>query len=354
MRIEIDEPRDGTHEEFLSCQIARVAADDQEFLKKSEVVRKHFRVLDASTPVPNCRAAEIFMAIWMARWMCTAKLSTDITTSGTIHEYADQWGIEPPSEDQLRPWFEFYTDPTPNPKGFPSFVRNPRLQPFAPIALAPDASLIILRKRLTCFAEAADLLGVPDVMPRLSIVDFGNEANITFRELIRGVPFGKTVGRFPCPACSTDKPTYHAIRRGSHDFVVTRPGSMHLNECLKCKGVVAWRRADLDIKLTELIQRTGFIVNGMAAFVAIDKTLSAEDGVIMRDYSNPRGITKFAHDLWGGRLRVSTRLTIRYENGNDVDWKAFREILQEDPAPFLRLFNFVESLSDGRRVAITI
>jgi hypothetical protein len=343
MTILIERPQDGVWPEFASLAKGQ----------NEKALPDYVRLFDASTPVPNCRAAEMLMAVW-AKHQLGKRISTDMTMSGTIGEYAAEWDIKAPDHGSsgwftdFEPWKKFY--------GNIHFIGVKRLHPFSPLALVRYVSETIIGARWRRMSETERLLGWPHGEGRVSVVDFLSGLAMTFGDIIQSIPLRKSLGKFPCPACSVTETVYHAVRRtsGSPGFSVTSMRSQH-DTWFKCKGAVAWRnQVTSETDLVDLVRTTGLVLNGMAAFIVIDRSLPSDAGVVMRDYSSSRDITKFAHGLWGERLRISTRLTIRDASGNDIGWERFREELEQDSDPFRELIETVPVLSDGRAVSIVI
>ncbi len=330
MLLKVEHQREGGFHEFRTAVGA---------MNTSPIPRRG-RFLDASTIVPNCRAAEIMMSLWGRN--VVQEVSTDVTMSGTVGEYAAEWNLEPPAEDNLRPWFDFYDTV--------GFIRSDRVRAYAPFALIPNASECVLKERARRIKEAAVMLGRNGKGEAIEVLDLLEQRPFTFDLALRAVKSGRVVGTFPCPACSLGAtPTYHAVRRGA-EFDITHPKS---DRVMKCKATRAWKaKVTPETSLKDLVSKTGFILGGRAGFNLINEELQGSEAVFLRDYSNPRGVSIFARELWGDKLWISTRLTIRDAEGRDIGWEELRQALERDTAVFSSMLD-LPVVSDGRTVAIT-
>ncbi len=309
-----------------------------------QVLPENVRVFDASTPVPDCFAWAMIMAAWSSHALANSAISTDIAMSGTAFEYAGEWELPMPTAENLQPWFEFYSNI--------GFIRADRLIPFAPFALIPKAAETVVTERHVRVRTTQRLLGLPE--KSVSIVNFGPIADMTLGSVAKRIPFGKTLGRFPCPGCSISAPVYHAVRNTAGRFTITRPGSQTPTVSLKCKGARAWaEKVTSETAIRDLIRSTGLVLNGMAAYAAIHETIPEDHGLLMRDYSNDRGVAEFGHKLWGDRLFVSTRLTVRNEDGQDLGWRELLSMLERNPAPFRQIID-QPLISDGRAIFVKV
>lgn len=305
------------------------------------------RVMDASTPVPNCRASELLVAAWVHSQV-TGEVKTYFSLSGAVGEYGPGWGIQGACPSLLGPWYEFWD-------GIP-FVRKERLLPHTPIGLAPGANEITQR-RSARFREVNERLA--QYLGRGNTADVGvDELSVLLRgcplaALRKLVPHGKVIGRFPCPACSVSIASYHAVRWSeSCGYQVTFISS---SRPMNCRGSrIFSRRVNDGTDVGFLTQVIGFVMNGLAAYSAVDRLSHHESGMYVRDYSNPRGTLKVLRMLWGNRLRITTRITVKRQDGTDAGWDDLQRTLDYHGPRVGEALADIPAVSDGRTVMMTL
>lgn len=306
-------------------------------------------VMDASTPVPNCRPVEIFTALWALQQLPGRTIATDVSFSGTVGEYAEFWGKNEFDEIQLNNWYDFYSNI--------HFIKKDELRPFAPIICAGGIATDLCKLREERIKEVARALGITGI-GRVIVSELSNlttETHVSLGAIFPVLPIGKTIGSFPCPICSSSEKhvVYHAVRKTDAGYVVTDPRSSRV---VKCKGTRAFTsQVSALSNLGDVMRTTGLVLNGLAAFKAIELAAPVNTNFFVRDYSNPRGTLATLFDWWKERLWITTRcyLVKNTESKEDLEWETFLTLVSEEPEFFLEALS-TPFLSGGKELLLTL
>lgn len=335
MTFELTENKQGTGG-FYEVENIRPKGAPFNILKPKELRRRSVVLLDASSPVPNDRASEIFFAVWaMLHLPKEVEVVSEISISGTWGEFASIYKILFPVYPK-RNWQNFYplTDLSKTP------------YTFAPMGITYSREKIISsrrRKIITLWKKLAPLLR-ENALPGLNR-NIDQTLTVTCLEDVPALKYksisdflvlfseGQEIGKFPCPVCSAQKGkiTYHSLRMSKKQLLyMTPPGHGSASECHLGKAFL--KNCNLT-SLPDLIQSTGFIPGGILG-VNMSALANSNSLALVRDYSNPRGNMTALVKPWKYSL-ISTRNYIRNTDGKDLGWPELIKAVKSNPSPWV-------------------
>jgi hypothetical protein len=298
-------------------------------------------ISDGSSPVANFRPEEAFSAlVALANTPGTLKLITDVGCGGTYHSYGGQWGLQPKGNQF---WRDFYEK-----TGLMDRVSCE----FAPISEGVNEAI---RQRKAAILEMWALIGpylgtgslakAQRFFVNIYEEEFGSES---IAALGRHLPEGAVIMTFPCCVCShqTQTTVLHAIRKKGKGIDVTRNDRSPAHS--GCKGGFAWLHCWNELTIWEATYYLGGRLSGKAIYELSSQSPN-KPGILVRDYSDPRGtleatIAKWTHNIW-----ISPRV---YLNNSEGTIKDFQRSLSQNPQEWARVIEAFPMFGNGRRFDI--
>ena len=297
---------------------------------------------DASSQVPNLRASEIFCAFWAAFKYPDAEVLTDIMVTGSVGQYSNYWGPWTPDDLRIREWLDFYSP----------HKRQLQLLSLAPISVIRFENGDIASQRHKALEKFAGIFdgvsdfNASDMLSRIKVVESLKEcedSGVSVGQVASRVPDGKAIGTWTCPCC-TDR---ISLRHVEGKYTVTK--SQGGPPSILCWGSQAVQSHVTDtMSLATLVRVTGIELNFFASVCLHDLFGTQLPTLMVRDYSNPRGNIAQALQLYGDRIRLTTRNYFVGPDGEaDMTFDELCMITKRDPARFVSYMNLYPVISNG-------
>jgi hypothetical protein len=304
--------------------------------------QKAFCLSDGSSQVPNLRASEIFCGLWSAYKYPNSKILTDIMVTGSVGQFAHVWGPWEPDEEKLREWFDFYSP----------YKSRLKLVSLAPISAVRFKSGDIPTQRLKKLEHLAGLLDgsrdfdVSSVLSRIEIVEFLSACEakeVLLDDIVSKVPPKKAIGTWTCPCCSVRI----SLRFDDGKYYITDSyGNPVSKNCWGAQAVAG--QVTGNMKLSKLVRVTGIELNFFASVCLHDLLGNPNSGLLIRDYSNPRGSIAESLRLYGERVRLTTRnYLVGLDGDSDMTFDELCSVASSNPTHLVECMNLYPVISSG-------
>lgn len=304
--------------------------------------QKTFCLSDGSSQVPNLRASEIFCGLWSAYKYPNSKTLTDIMVTGSVGQFAHIWGPWEPDEGKLREWFDFYSP------------HKSRLQlvSLAPISTVRFENGDIPTQRMNALRRLAESLDgargfdASRVLSRIEVVEFLSACEakgVLLDDIVSKVPPKKAIGTWTCPCCSGRI----SLRFDDGKFYVTDSyGNTVSKNCWGAQAVSGQVTGKME--LSKLVRVTGIELNFFASVCLHDLLGNSNSGLLIRDYSNPRGSIAESLRLYGDRVRLTTRnYFVGLDGDSDMTFDELCGVASSNPTHLVEYMNLYPVISSG-------
>lgn len=299
-------------------------------------------VSDASTPVANFRVEEAFMSlVALARTPKNVKVLTDVGCGGTYDEYGRNWSLSPKSNSF---WIEFYVK-----TGIMGRIDNK----FSPVAACVYDAINIRKQAISrMWSHIAPHFNSSRSSDRFESKVYEKEfGHLKISSLVNTTPEGAVILTFPCVVCShqTQTTAYHAIRRRGNGMYVAKTDRSPSQS--GCKGGFSWNEHWDNLTVWQATFLLGGRLSGKSIYELSSRS-SPKPGMMIRDYSDPRGTVAATVQKWSKDLWISPRVYVK-RAGNDGSIKDFERSLVANPKSWATTIDNFPMFGDGRQHDVT-
>lgn len=268
---------------------------------------------DGSTSVCNLRGVEVVATLIAVNTLngIASGMRIVMVGGGTAYEAARDLGVNleslsPPNPESLEKLKEL----------FPGVIFDEGNRNYLPPEAfqgEEESTLreMTLRKREEILRVCMNILGISTLPIKVSALEeFPNIQGISLGNILENEgsnPRGVVV-KFICPDCSRQRgePVEHGITP-SKEVIRTNGGKR-----VGCKAAIALRKGFeegnlLEKSLSELV-KNGFYLSGRVLYQIIISALNPEtDALLIRNYSNSRGVMEAIGRIWKGSVGITRR-----------------------------------------------